>query len=329
LGGSRVSEKIIFFSGTGTYRRFSTSVTRSTRASNAMTALAQNLIDALSLGSLFALIAIGVAILYTVMGLMNFAQGEFIMVPAYVLYALVGVPFGLAVVAAVLSGIVLALLADRVAFRPVRGADLATQLVTSLAVATILENLVSSAVAARAQSVATPTLVAQNTQIGSLNVPNLEWITLGISLVVLVGLGALLYRTTTGLQMRAAAENFEMARLVGVRADRVIAVAFAISGGLGALVGVILVMQTGQVSPTMGLTPVLVGFVAVVIGGFGRLSGALLGGLVLGALSSLLGAYLPAGLLPFRDAIVFTVPIAILLVRPAGLLGAVHGEARV
>jgi branched-chain amino acid transport system permease protein len=294
-----------------------------------MSALAQNLIDAASLGGLFALIAVGVAILYTVMGLMNFAQGEFIMVPAYVLYALAGVPFGLAVVAAIASGVILALIADRVAFRPVRGADLSSQLVTSLAVATILENLVSSAVAARPQSVATPTLFAQSTRVGSLEVPNLEWLTLGLSAVVLVGLGLMLYRTTVGLQMRAAAEDFEMARLLGVRADRVIAVSFAISGALGAAVGVILVMQGGQVSPTMGLEPVLVGFVAVVIGGFGRLSGAVLGGLLLGALSSLLGAYLPAGLLPFRDAIVFTVPILILLARPQGLLGGAHGEARV
>jgi branched-chain amino acid transport system permease protein len=123
-----------------------------------MSAFAQNLIDALSLGGLFALIAIGVAILYTVMGLMNFAQGESIMVPAYVLYDLAGVLFGLAVIAALLSGVVLALPADRIAFRPVRGADLSSQLVTSLAVATFLENLVSSAVvAARPQSVATPT----------------------------------------------------------------------------------------------------------------------------------------------------------------------------
>jgi branched-chain amino acid transport system permease protein len=294
-----------------------------------MSALAQNLIDAASLGSLFALIAVGVAILYTVMGLLNFAQGEFIMVPAYVLYALAGVPFGLAVLAAVLSGILLALIADRVAFRPVRGADLASQLVTSLAVATILENLVSSAVAARPQSVATPTLFAESSAVAGLQVPNLEWLTLGLGAAALVGLGLMLYRTQIGLQMRAAAEDFEMARLLGVRADRVIAVSFAISGALGAAVGVILVMQGGQVSPTMGLTPVLVGFVAVVIGGFGRLSGAVLGGLLLGALSSLLGAYLPSGLLPFRDAFVFTIPIAILLVRPQGLLGAAHGTARV
>lgn len=294
-----------------------------------MTELAQNLIDALALGSLYALIALGVAIIYTVMGMMNFAQGEFIMIPAYALYVLAGVPFVLAAAAALITGVALAVLAERIAFRPVRNADLSAQLITSLAVATILQSAVSTAVDARAQSVQTPALFASSSGVGPLEIPNLEWLTLGLSALSIFALGLLLYRTSIGLQMRAAAENFEMARLLGVRANRVIAVSFAISGALAAAVAVILVIQTGQVSPTMGLTPVLVGFVAVVIGGFGRLSGALIGGLILGALSSLLGAYLPAGLVPFRDAIVFAVPIAILLVRPYGLVGNVHGAARV
>jgi branched-chain amino acid transport system permease protein len=294
-----------------------------------VTALAQNLIDALALGSLYALIALGVAVIFTVMGLLNFAQGEFIMVPAYALYVLAGVPFGLAVGGALLTGVVLAVLAERVAFRPVRSADLSAQLVTSLAVAAILQNVVSVAVDARAQSVATPTWLGESSQIGALSAPNLEFLTIGLTGLVLGGLGWLLYRTRVGLTMRAAAENFEMARLLGVGADRLVAIAFAISGALAAVAGVLLVMQTGQVSPAMGLTPVLVGFVAVVIGGFGRIAGAVLGGLVLGALSALLGAYLPDGLAPFRDAIVFSFPILILIVRPHGLLGGELGKARV
>jgi branched-chain amino acid transport system permease protein len=268
-------------------------------------------------------------VIYTVMGMMNFAHGEFIMLSAYALFALAGLPFGAAVAAAVLSGVLVAIVAERVAFRPVRRADLSAQLVTSLAVATILQNVVTASVDARPKSVATPTFIGESTQLGSLSVPNLEFLTLGLTAVVLVGLGWLLYRTRAGLAMRAAAENFEMARLLGVRADRVIALSFAISGALAAAVGVLLVMQTGQVSPTMGLTPVLVGFVAVTIGGFGKMFGAVLGGLLLGAISSLLGVYLPEGLAPFRDAIVFSLPVAILIFRPHGLLGAATGEARV
>jgi branched-chain amino acid transport system permease protein len=294
-----------------------------------MTELAQNLIDALALGSLYALIALGVTVIYTVMGMMNFAHGEFIMLSAYALYVFAGLPFGAAVGAAVATGVLIAVIAERVAFRPVRKADLSAQLVTSLAVATILQSTVTAAVNARPQSVAAPNLISESTQLGPLSIPNLEFLTLGLTAAVLGGLGWLLYRTRAGLRMRAAAENFEMARLLGVRADRVIALSFAISGALAAAVGVLLVMQTGQVSPTMGLTPVLIGFVAVTIGGFGRISGAVLGGLLLGVLSSVLGAYLPASLLPFRDAIVFSLPIAILIFRPQGLLGSATGEARV
>jgi branched-chain amino acid transport system permease protein len=294
-----------------------------------LTTLGQNLIDALALGSLYALIALGITLVYTVMGMMNFAHGEFIMLAAYALYVFADLPFAAAVAAALLTGIAVALLVERVAFRPVRSADLSAQLVTSLAVAAILQNVVTVAVDARAQSVETPASISESTSIGSLTVPNLEFVTLGLTAIVLGGLGWLLYRTRTGLAMRAAAENFDMARLLGIRADRVIAVAFAISGALAAAVGVLLVMQTGQVAPTMGLTPVLVGFVAVVIGGFGRMVGAALGGLLLGILSSLLGVYLPEGLAPFRDAIVFTVPVLVLIFKPHGLLGGEIGRARV
>jgi branched-chain amino acid transport system permease protein len=275
------------------------------------------------------LIALGVTVIYTVMGMMNFAHGEFIMLAAYALFALAGLPFGVAVGGALVTGILIAILAERVAFRSVRKADLSAQLVTSLAVATILQNVVIATVDARSQSVATPALISESTELGAVSVPNLEFLTIALTAIVLGGLSWLLYRTRAGLAMRAAAENFEMARLLGVRADRVIALSFAISGALAAAVGVLLVMQTGQVSPTMGLTPVLVGFVAVVIGGFGRMIGAVLGGLLLGIVSSLLGAYLPEDLAPFRDAIVFSLPIAILIFRPRGLLGAAVGEARV
>lgn len=184
-----------------------------------MSELVQNLIDALALGSLYALIALGVAVIYTVMGLLNFAQGEFIMVPAYALYLLAGVPFAMAVGAALLTGVVLAVLAERIAFRPVRGADPSAQLVTSLAVAAILQNVVSVAVDARAQSVATPSFFGESIAFGSISVPNLEFVTIALTALVLAGLGWLLYRTEIGLAMRAAAENFEMARLLGVRAS--------------------------------------------------------------------------------------------------------------
>lgn len=120
--------------------------------------------------------------------------------------------------------------------------------------------------------------------------------------------------------MRAAAEDFQMARLLGVRADAVVAVAFAISGVLAAAAGFVLVAQTGSVSPTMGLNAVLVGFVATVLGGLGSPLGAIVGGMVLGFITVFLQAYLPADIAFFRDAFAYTIVIALLLVRPQGLI---------
>jgi branched-chain amino acid transport system permease protein len=139
----------------------------------------------------------------------------------------------------------------------------------------------------------------------------------------------MLRRTQTGLEIRAAAENLELARLLGVKADRVVGFCFGLSGSLAAVVGILLTAQSGQVSPTMGLAPILVGFVAVCVGGLGRISGAVIGGLVLGVFSSFLGAYLPAGLVPFRDAFLFSVPILILVLWPHGLLAGELGRTRV
>jgi branched-chain amino acid transport system permease protein len=284
--------------------------------------LAQTLIDGLSLGALYALIALGVTLVFTVMGMMNFAHGELIMLAAYALYALAGTPFAVALLGALTTGVVAALALERVAFRSVRRADISTQLVTSLAVAIVLQHIVAATVGTRPRSVATPSFLSESSDLAGLSVPHFELITLALAIAVLWGLGAFLSRSSLGLQLRAASENFEMARLLGVRANRVIATAFAISGALAALVGVLLVAQTGTVTPSMGLTPVLIGFIAVTIGGVGRISGAIVGGLFLGMATGLLAAYLPDNLQPYRDAMVFATPILILALRPLGLLEA-------
>lgn len=291
--------------------------------------LAQNFIVALSLGGLYALIALGVTLVFTVMGMMNFAHGELIMLGAYAMLVVAGAPFAIAIAAAIAASLAIALLLERVAFRPIRSADLSTQLVTSLAVAVILQNVVIVSGGSRPRSVETPAYLSEPIELAGVQIARLDIITLVLTGALLAALGAFLYRTRTGVAMRGAAENFDMARLLGVRANVVISVAFAISGVLAGIVAVLLVAETGTVSPTMGLTPVLIGFVAVVIGGFGRISGAVVGGLLLGMLSALLQAYLPDDVKPYRDAIVFSVPILILLFRPYGLLSGNIARARV
>jgi len=294
-----------------------------------MEQLAQTLVNGLALGGLYALVALGVTLVFTVMGLMNLAHGELIMVGAYAMFAIAGAPFVVAVLAALAAGILVAVVLERLAFRPVRSSDVSTQLVTSLAVALLLQNLVVATVGQRSRSVATPGYLGDAVDIFGLRLPLVQLIAIALTVVLLVALGAFLFRTRTGVAMRAAAENFDMARLLGVNANKVIATTFALSGALAAAVAVLLVAQRGTVSPGMGLTPVLIGFVAVTIGGFGRMSGAVLGGLILGLASAMLEAYLPENLIPYRDAMVFTLPILILAFRPYGLLGGGVVKARV
>jgi branched-chain amino acid transport system permease protein len=145
-----------------------------------------------------------------------------------------------------------------------------------------------------------------------------------ITLIVAIALGGLLMfflkRTRLGVQMRAAAEDFETARLMGVRADRVIAAAFLLSGLLAGTAAVLLIGQTGSVSPTIGLPPLLIGLVAVVIGGLGSLPGAVIGAYILGASSVALQTSLPVDARPFRDAFLFGIVILILTLRPQGLV---------
>lgn len=282
--------------------------------------LMQTAIDALSLGSLYALLALGVALIFGVMGLVNFAHGELIMVGAYVLFFVGDRPVLVLVLVAAAAAALAAFIMEKVAFRPVRGANPATLMVTSFALSYMIQNLVIVLMGAHAKSLALQSVGAGNYFVGGLRIAKLNVLTLFITILLLAALAAFLSKTSLGLQMRAAAENFEMARLLGVRADRVISAAFVIGGALAGVAAVLLVAQTGTASPRMGLGPLLVAVVAMVIGGIGRLGGAVLGGLLLGSLSAVLQAYLPLEWRPFRDAVAFAIVIVILLFRPQGLL---------
>ena len=172
-------------------------------------------------------------------------------------------------------------------------------------------------------------VVTESVEIGDLSVSKLNLITVTVTAALLVGLGLFLARTSLGVQMRAAAEDFRMARLLGVRANVVIATAFAISGLLAGVASLLLVAQSGTVSPQMGLYPVLVAFIATVLGGMGSLVGAVIGGYVLGALTVSLQVLLPLEFRSYRDAIAYAIVIVVLVVRPQGLVVARSAQARV
>ena len=282
----------------------------------------QILIDAISVGGLYALTALGIGLIFSVMRLANFAHAEFVTVAAYTLFALSGQPVIMGIAASVLVAIVLAVLTERIAFRPLRGADSATLLISSFAVSMFLQKLLIFAVGSRPKAFDPLPMLSQPIVVGGVQVSTLKLVTIAVCVVLLAALTLFLKKTRFGLEMRAAAENFTMARLLGVRANAVIAVAFALSGVLAAVVAVLFAAQTGFVQPRLGVQLVIIAFVATVIGGLGNLFGAAVGGFFVGAVATLLQAFLPPELRPFREAFLFIVVILVLLVRPQGLFPA-------
>ncbi|MEM6461396.1 MAG: branched-chain amino acid ABC transporter permease [Pseudomonadota bacterium] len=282
----------------------------------------QVIVDALSLGGLYALTALGIGLIFSVMRLANFAHAEFITCAAYALFALSGHPLVMAVSAAVLVAVALAVLTERVAFRPLRAADQATMLIASFAVSVLIQKLLIFAVGSRAKPLDPLPVLAETLNVGGVQIGLLKIVTIVTCAILLLALLFLLKRTRLGLQMRAAAEDFTMSRLVGVRADVVIAVAFVVSGVLAAAVAILYAAQTGFVQPRLGVQIVIIAFVATVIGGLGNLWGVVAGGLLVGMASSFLQAFLPADLRPFREAILFLAVILVVLFRPNGLFPA-------
>ncbi len=286
-----------------------------------MDVLLQQLINALSLGGIYAMLALGLAIVFSIVRLINFAHGEIMTFGGYGIF--LSMTFGLPPLAALTVGIgaalVMALSMERVAFRAMRGADVVSLLITSFAVSEILKVLFQNGISARPVPISFPSSWSGAYQIGGMTIGVAPTVSILVTLISLATLTLVLRRTATGMAMRAAAEDFEMLRMLGVKADRVVAVSFAISGLLAGVAAVIWTAQRGSVDPLMGFFPVLKAFIATVLGGLGSLGGAVQGGFVVGALEVLTQAFLPDSLAPYRDAIVLSAVIAVLLVRPDGL----------
>jgi branched-chain amino acid transport system permease protein len=287
-----------------------------------MDRLIQTLVDAVSVGGLYALTALGIGLIFGVMRLINFAHGELIMIAGYTLLLLLGDSVALAIVGAFLSAVVLALATERVAFRPLRNADPATLLISSFAISFFLQKTLILFVGSRPKGIDFLPALGRQIEVAGVRLQSLQIVTILVSILLLAALTWFLRATRFGLQMRAAAEDFRMARVLGVRANRVIAIAFAISGILAATVACLVVAQTGVVQPRMGLQLVIIAFVGTVIGGLGSLTGAALGGFLVGAATILLQALLPPDLRVFREAFVFVAVTLVLLFRPQGLIPA-------
>lgn len=287
-----------------------------------MTAFLQFLVDGLALGGAYALMALGLVIVYGILRLVNFAYGELIMVTGYTLFLLGGSPLPWLVMAAVavLMAVLTGIATDHVAFRPVRSQSVTAVLITSFAFSTLLQNAALLLISPRPRSVPLPELFTETVRLGGVVTPVRNLITIATAVVLLALFALVMKRSVLGLAMRAAAANFTMARMLGVPANLVITAAFAISGLLAGIVALLWLARSAAVAPGIGLEPLLVAFIATVIGGMRSLEGAVIGGFLLAFIDTGLNHLLPQDLLKFRDAFTFSAVILILLWRPEGLI---------
>jgi branched-chain amino acid transport system permease protein len=300
----------------------------------------QYILDSIAYGSLFALMAMGLALLFGVMGLMNFAYGELIMCGAYTMYFTRSWGWLGMVVMTIAVVTVVSLLMELIAFRPLRRASPVTLLITSFAVSYALQELAWTDVLGLAhrfnatigtgpqKGVAPYPWLTHQYNVHGVLISKLEILTWIVTILVLVGMTLLLRRTVLGIQLRASTEDFRMSQLVGVRANWVISAAFAITGVIAGIVALLYLFRTGAVAPDIGQGPLFIAFVGGVIGGLGSLSGAALGGFVLGVVINILNASLPFKLHSYALLFAFVAVIAIVVFQPEGLI-TVRGGALV
>jgi len=281
----------------------------------------QAIADALSLGALYGLVAVGIGLVFGVMRLINFAYGELITLGAYTLAYTGGWPPALSIAACIGAVVALALAQERIAFRPLRrrGASPATMLVATFAVSFLLQAIYLLAFGSRGQIVGT---LGQLNEAFTIAGVDIRWILLATfvtGLLLLAATAALLTRTTVGLHIRAAAADFRTARILGVEANRVITLSFVVAGVLAAAVSVLYTVSNPLVQPNLGVSITIFALVGVVVGGLDRLWTAALGGFAVGVVYGLFDDVLSSTSSVYLPSVVYGVVIAVLVLRPAGL----------
>jgi branched-chain amino acid transport system permease protein len=282
----------------------------------------QTLSDALGLGAIYALMAVGIGLVFGVLRLVNFAYGQLIMAGAYTLAYTSGWAVATSVLTCFAVVVALSLAMDRLVFRPLRSASPAVMLVTTFAVSFLLQavalilDLRDDTLGEIAVSVAP---LNQTVSIGGVDVRKVTLVAVAVAAIALIALALVLAKTTIGLHTRAAATDFTTARLLGVRANRVIAFAVVVSGILAAAVAVLLTVQSPFVQPSFALEDTIIVLVGVVVGGIDRLWTATLGGFAIGFVSVLVNAALPTDKTVYLPSLIFALVILVLLLRPAGL----------
>ena len=286
-----------------------------------MTAFLQYLVNGISLGSVYAIIALGYTMVYGIAKMLNFAHGDVIMVGGYVSFCVttyLGLPGIVSVVAAVVVCTVLGVVIEGLAYRPLRQAGPLAVLITAIGVSYFLQNAAQLIWGATPKNFTNLITFPVPRVLSQYGVTSVAIVTVVACLLIMVGLVWFTSKTKMGKAMRAVSEDKPAAQLMGINVNRTISMTFAIGSGLAAIAGVLLCSYSPVLQPTTGAMPGIKAFTAAVFGGIGSIPGAFIGGIVLGVIEAMAKAYISSNL---ANSIVFAVLIVVLLVRPAGLLG--------
>ena len=291
-----------------------------------LTGLAEQLLNGLRTGSIYALIALGYTMVYGIAKMINFAHGDIIMVGAYLLYifgaGILGLPVWLTIILSILACAALGICTEKIAYKPLRNAPPLAVLITAIGVSYFLQNFMQIVMGATPIPFAS-VISVPGVQLGSIHVSGITLVTLGVTIVCMVALLLFISKTKTGAAMRAVSEDRGAAELMGINANRTISLTFAIGSALAAVAGLLFICQYQSLQPTLGALPGIKAFVAAVLGGIGSIPGAILGGIILGLIESLAKAYISTQL---ADAISFSALVLVLLLRPAGIMGKIKNE---
>ena len=282
----------------------------------------QHLINGVYIGAIYAIIALGYTMVYGIAKMLNFAHGDVIMVGAYMSYTVVssmGLPVLPSILIAMAVCTLLGIMIEGLAYKPLRGASSLAVLITAIGVSYFLQNAAQliwgpAEIAFKSVVTAKPLVLFG----GALSISMEVVVTMIVAVVIMVGLTLFVNKSKMGKAMRAVSEDRAAAQLMGINVNKTISVTFAIGSALAAVAGVLLCSKVQSVWPTVGSMPGIRAFTAAVFGGIGSIPGAMLGGMLLGLIETMSGAFIST---QFSDAIVFMVLIIILLLKPAGLLG--------
>ena len=286
-----------------------------------MSSFISYLIGGISLGSIYALIALGYTMVYGIAKMLNFAHGDVIMIGGYISWLVLsslGLPVWLAIIGAILACVILGVTIEKIAYKPLRTAPPLAVLITAIGVSYLLQNvaLLVFGPASKTYDSVVPDNI--RLKLGAVDISGVTIVTIIVTVIIMISLTLFVNHTKSGKAMLAVSEDKGAAQLMGINVNKTISLTFAIGSALAAVAGILMCSTYPQIGPYTGAMPGIKAFTAAVFGGIGSIPGAMIGGVVLGVIENLSKAYISSQL---SDAIVFAVLIIVLLVKPTGLLG--------